>query len=331
MRHMTVTVEQWPLKEPFVISRMIQRHGEVVVVEIEENGLVGRGECERMDVFEEGYPDVLAGIMSVKEAVEGGASRMELYQLLPSGAARNAVDCALFELDAKLAGVSAWQFAGGQQEVQPVTTVFTLSLGSPEKMAADAQANAHRPILKLKLGQKDGDLDRVRAVREAAPNCRLVIDANTGWRFEQLEAYLPILAELGVEMVEQPLSVEEEHRLAEIDPVIPITADESCIDRSSLEALRGRYQAVNVKLDKTGGFTEAQALIREAKAMGFDVMVGCMVGTSLAMAPALLLAQEARWVDIDGPLLLAKDRESGLHYDSDSRVSIVGEPIWGAA
>lgn len=328
MRKMSVRVEKWPLHEPFVISRMEpMQHGEVVVVEIEQDGCVGRGECERMNVFEPDYPyDVLAEVQSAVKAIEEGISRDELRNLLPSAAPRNAIDCALFELEAKLNQQSAWQMAGFTNAPKPVTTVFTLSLNSAEKMAKAAAAQKHRPILKLKLG-REGDLERVRAVREAAPNTRLVIDANTGWSFDQLCDYLPVLAELGVEMVEQPLSFEEEHLLETITPALPITADESCIDRTSLATLKGRYQAVNIKLDKTGGMTEALELLKEAQEMGFEVMIGCMIGTSLAMAPALLLAQQARWVDIDGPLLLSEDRTPALNY----RESVV-EPtqgVWG--
>ncbi|WP_158145845.1 N-acetyl-D-Glu racemase DgcA [Vibrio fluvialis] len=328
MRKMSVRVEQWPLHEPFVISRMAPMlHGEVVVVEIEQDGCVGRGECERMDIFEPDYPfDVLADVQSAVAAVEGGISRDVLRDLLPSGAPRNAIDCALFELEAKLQQQPAWQMAGFDAAPHPVTTVFTLSLDSAENMGRAAAAQKHRPILKLKLG-RSGDIERVRAVRAAAPDTRLVIDANTGWSFAQLCDYLPELAKLGVEMVEQPLAFEEEHLLETITPILPITADESCIDRTSLAALKGRYQAVNIKLDKTGGMTEALALLKEAQAMGFEVMVGCMIGTSLAMAPALLLAQQARWVDIDGPLLLSEDRSPSLHY----RDSVVepSEGVWG--
>lgn len=327
MRKMTINVEQWSLHEPFVISRMApMQHGEVVVVEIVENGQVGRGECERMDVFEIGYPDVLAAVEAHKPLVEAGINRFALREQMPAGAARNAIDCALFELEAKLQHQSAWQLAGLTAPPAALTTAFTLSLDTPEKMAQAAAAQQHRPLLKLKLG-RDGDMERVHAVRQAAPNVRLIIDANTGWRFDQLNDYLPQLAALGVEMIEQPLSMEEEPLLKTITPIIPITADESCIDRSSLKALQGRYQAINIKLDKTGGMTEALALLEEAQAMGFDIMVGCMIGTSLAMAPALLLAQNARWVDIDGPLLLAQDRSPALLYD-DSQVHPV-QGVWG--
>lgn len=315
MRKMNVRVEKWPLNEPFVISRMPPMlHGEVVVVEIEQDGVIGRGECERMDIFEPDYPyDVLAEVEAVIPQIEAGISREDLHTILPSAAPRNAIDCALFELDAKLSQQPAWQMAGLADAPQPVETVFTLSLKSAEQMAKAAEAQRHRPIIKLKLGRV-GDLERVRTVRKAAPNSRLVIDANTGWSFEQLCDYLPKLARLGVEMIEQPVSFQEEHLLETITPEIPLTADESCIDRQSLPALKGRYQAVNIKLDKTGGITEALALLKEARAMGFDIMVGCMIGTSLAMAPALILAQYARWIDIDAPLLLSRDRSPSLSY-----------------
>ncbi|WP_191601389.1 N-acetyl-D-Glu racemase DgcA [Marinomonas algicola] len=327
MRKMNIYVEKWPLHEPFIISRMApQLNGEVVVVEIEQNGLIGRGECERMDVFEPAYPNVVKMIESVKTHIESGLNRLDLRSHLPSGAARNAVDCALFELEAKQASLPAWQLAGFSGPPHPVVTVYTLSLDTAENMAKAAERQKHRPILKLKLGRQ-GDLDKVKAVREAAPDTRLVIDANTGWSFSQLTSYLPELVKLGVEMIEQPLCPEEEHLLEGLHPEIPIVADESCLDCSSLEALKGRYQGVNIKLDKTGGMTEALALLDEAENQGFEIMVGCMLGTSLAMAPALLLSQKARWVDIDGPLLLSKDRQARMHYEG----SLVhpNPSVWG--
>ncbi len=328
MRTLCVQVEKWPLKQPFVISRLAPMlHGEVVVVEIEQDGMIGRGECERADVFELDYPSVTATIEQARLAIEKGATRQQLLTLMPPGYARNAVDCALFDLEVKQAGTTAWQLAGLDRPPEPVTTVFTLSLDTPENMAAMAAEHCQRPLLKLKLG-REGDLERVAAVRAAAPDTRLIIDANTGWSLAQLQDYLPRLAELGVEMVEQPLSPDDDHQLAQIDPVIPLAADESCLDRSSLARLKGLYQVVNIKLDKTGGMTEALALADEARAQGFEIMVGCMIGTSLAMAPALLLAQQARWVDIDGPLLLAQDREGGMRYQG----SVVHPPaaaLWG--
>ena len=328
MRKVTVLTQQWPLHEPFVISRSSpQVNGEVLVVEINEGGFIGRGECERADLLEPGSPDVVAEVNSVLSQVEVGLSRHELLEELPPGNARNAIDCALFELEAKLAGMSACQLAQLPCPPKSVTTVFTLSLDTPENMAKVAKRNQDRPLLKLKLG-RDGDLERVEAVHQAAPNCRLVIDANTGWTLAQLKQYLPRLKQLGVEMVEQPLPVGQDWQLKGLNPELPICADESCIDRTSLDQLEGCYQVVNVKLDKTGGMTEALALIKEAKSRGFEVMVGCMIGTSLAMAPALLLAQEAKWVDIDGPLLLAKDHADGLVYEG-SNVHPPTADFWG--
>jgi L-alanine-DL-glutamate epimerase-like enolase superfamily enzyme len=325
---LTVNVEQWPLRQPFVISRMAPMlHGEVVVVEIEQDGIVGRGECERNDVFEPEYPSVTHAIEEIRSTIEQGVSRQQLLHLMPPGNARNALDCALFDLETKQQGIRGWQLAGLKQPPQPITTVFTLSLDTPEKMAAMASLNKERPLLKLKLG-REGDVERVAAVHAAAPATRLIIDANTGWSLEQLKDYLPKLAALGVEMIEQPLPPGQDHLLDGLDPCIPIAADESCLDRSSLPQLVGRYQVVNIKLDKTGGITEALELLEASKQLGFDIMVGCMIGTSLAMAPALLLAHQARWVDLDGPLLLSRDRAEGLLYDG-STVYPAEPALWG--
>ncbi|MEH6442651.1 MAG: N-acetyl-D-Glu racemase DgcA [Oceanospirillaceae bacterium] len=326
MLKMTVNVERWPLHKPFVISRMEPMlHGEVVMVEIEQGGIVGRGECERTDVFEPEYPSVTNELAKVKNLIEQGVSRAQLLTIMPAGNARNAIDCALFELEAKQQGLSSWQLAE-MATPKPLTTAFTLSLASPLKMAEEAATNNWRPMLKLKLGS-DGDLLRVAAVHHAAPNCRLIIDANTSWSLEQLKEYLPQLAKLGVEMIEQPLPVGQDHLLEGLNPQIPITADESCLDRSSLPQLRGRYQAINIKLDKTGGITEALSLLRAAQDEGFEIMVGCMLGTSLAMAPALLIAQAARWVDLDGPLLLSADRPAALEYKGSTVLPASAE-LW---
>ena len=327
MRRLTLRAEQWPLREPFIISRMVQEHGEVVVVEIEEQGRTGRGECERADQFDPNRPAVLDEIEAVRSRIEGGLDRREFQSLLPSGPARNAVDCALWDLEAKLTGRPAWALAGFDRAPNPVTTVFTISLDTPEKMAADAKAHRDREVLKLKLG-RDGDPERVAAVRESAPKARLSVDANTGWTDAQLTRFLPKLAALGVELIEQPFRPGADSFLARIDHLIPIAADESCLDRASLPALAGLYDTVNIKLDKAGGLTEALALAEEAKARGFGIMVGCNIGTSLAMAPAMLVAQHASFVDLDGPLLLARDREPGLRYER----SLVHPPdpaLWG--
>lgn len=327
MRTLTFKVEKWPLKQPFVISRMAPMlHGEVVVVEITEDGFTGRGECERVDIFEPEYPSVTKAIAEIQLSITQGVTRQQLLNLMPAGNARNAIDCALFELEAKQKGLTTWQLAGYTRAPQPVITVFTLSIDTPEAMAKMATANRNRPLLKLKLG-REGDVERVAAVRAAAPNTRLIIDANTSWSLTQLQQYMPKLVELGVEMIEQPLPPEQDHLLEQVAAIIPIAADESCLDRSSLPQLIGRYQVINIKLDKTGGMTEALALAEEAKSLGFEIMVGCMIGTSLAMAPALLLAQQARWVDIDAPLLLAEDREQAMLYKG-STVYPASPQLW---
>ncbi|MFB9886317.1 N-acetyl-D-Glu racemase DgcA [Balneatrix alpica] len=328
MAEVRIYPEQWPLHEPFIISSLPPMHfGEVVVVEIHEQGLVGRGECEHATLYDSSYPDILAQLQAVQSQLAAGVSREQLYRLLPPGCARNAVDCALWDLEAKRSGKPVWQLAGMTRPPQPVTTVFTLSLHTPEHMAEVAAANRHRPLLKLKLGQ-EGDLQRVAAVRAAAPSCRLVIDANMGWTPAQFEHYQVEMKELGVEMIEQPFPPGQDGILAEIERLIPVTADESCQDRSSLPSLVGRYDLVNIKLDKAGGLTEALALAKEAKALGFELMVGCNVGTSLAMAPALLLAQQARYVDIDGPLLLTEDRPQPMRYEQ-SLAYPANSALWG--
>ncbi len=327
MAIMTVRRERWPLNEPFIISRAVQEEGEVVVVEIEQDGIVGRGECEECDVFFQGRDQVVGDIEAQRAAIEAGIGREELQRLIGRGPARNAIDCALWDLQAKTTATPVWKLAGLAGPLQPVTTVFTISLGSPEKMAADARANAHRPVLKLKLG-RDGDPERVAAVRHAAPDARLSVDANTGWSEAQLFAYLPQLAELGVELVEQPFLPGADDCLKGFTSPIPLAADESCLDRASLPGLVGKYAYVNVKLDKTGGLSEAMNMARAAQALGFGVMVGCNVGTSLAMAPAMVVAQLADFVDLDGPLLLARDRVPGLVYDN-ATVHPPQDALWG--
>ncbi|GMG82817.1 dipeptide epimerase [Paralimibaculum aggregatum] len=325
-RRLTVRAEDWPLREPFVISRMRQDEAAVLAVEIAEGTALGRGEADRS---EEGgdRPLLAAEIERVRGEIEAGAGRARLAELLPPGPARSALDCALWDLEAKLSGRPAAE-AAGVAPMQPVTTVFTIGLGTPEAMGAAARANAARPVLKLKLGRPEGDLERVRAVREGAPAARISVDANTGWTREQLVALLGPLRELGVELVEQPFPVGREAAMEGIERLIPVAADESCTDRASMARLAGRFDYVNIKLDKAGGLTEALALADAAEAAGMGIMVGCNLGTSLAMAPGMLLAQRAAFVDLDGPLLLARDREPGLGYEG----SVIRPPepaLWG--
>ena len=302
--------EAWPIRGSFRISRGAKTEARVVVVEAGDGVHLGRGECVPYARYGESVDSVLAQIESVRAAL---SDRRALQAQLPAGAARNAVDCALWDLEAKSAGKRVWEIAG-EPEPAPQVTAYTLSLGEPAAMAEAARAAADRPLLKLKLGG-DGDVERVAAVRAAAPGARLVVDANEAWRPEQLEPFGRALAELGVELIEQPLPASDDGALAGVARPVPICADESCHDRAGLAALVGRYDCVNLKLDKTGGLTEALALAREAERLGLALMVGCMVGTSLAMAPATLLAGRAAFVDLDGPLLLARDREPPLSYE----------------
>ncbi len=328
-RQLRVGEEQWPLREPFVISSLAPvDHAHVVVVEIEQDGLVGRGECEAADKVDASCDSPLVHIEAARQAIENGVDRARLLELMPPGCGRNAIDCALLELEMKRAGLSVWDVFAGDAPTFEITTVFTISLGTPEKMAASARANAHRPILKLKIGSREGDLERVAAVREAAPRARISVDANTSWTRAQLLDLMPRLAELDVELIEQPFPAGCESWLDRIERVLPIAADESCHDRRSLPALAGRFDYVNIKLDKTGGVTEALLLVEAAKAQGFRIMVGCNVGTSLAMCPALIIARMAAFVDLDGPLLLSRDREPALAYDG-STIRFSRPAPWG--
>jgi L-alanine-DL-glutamate epimerase-like enolase superfamily enzyme len=326
MRSLTARAESWPLTEPFVISRLTQTMAELAVVEITEDGLTGHGESERADAFDAQAPRTLDEIEGARAAIEAGIGREALLEAMPAGAGRSAVDAALWDLDAKRAGRPAWELAGLAPPA-PILTAYTISLGDPEAMAAAAARHAERPLLKLKLGGV-GDLDRVAAVRAAAPAARLIADANEAWDEEILEPYLRGLAEAGVELLEQPLPHGRDAALAEVERPLPVCADEGFTDRASLPALAGRYDCVNIKLDKAGGLTESLALVTAARAAGLGVMVGCMVGTSLSMAPALLVAGRADFVDLDGPLLIAEDRDPGLTYRG-SLIDPAPPELWG--
>jgi L-alanine-DL-glutamate epimerase-like enolase superfamily enzyme len=323
---LTVTAERWPIAGTFTISRGSKTEAEVVVATIAEGGVAGRGECTPYPRYGESVAGVVAQIEALAPAIAGGLDRAALQRALPPGAARNALDCAFWDLEAKRAGRRAWELAG-LAAPRPVTTAYTLSLDTPAAMGAAARRNAHRPLLKLKASGP-GDLERVRAVRENAPAARLIVDANEGWRAADLAALPARLAALGVELIEQPLPAGDDGALAGPRPAVAICADEACHGLASLDALVGKYDAVNIKLDKTGGLTEALAVAAEARRRGLAVMVGCMVATSLAMAPALLVAQQARYVDLDGPLLLARDRSPGLVYDG-SLVHPPAPELWG--
>jgi L-alanine-DL-glutamate epimerase-like enolase superfamily enzyme len=322
--------QSFPIKGGFRIARGAKVSADVVVVEIEENGLIGRGECVPYNRYGETVEGVVATLASVAGALEGGLDRASLQDRLPPGAARNAVDCALWDLDAKCQGRPAWQIAGGRPP-GPLVTAFTLSLDSPEAMAAGAAAEGQRPLFKLKLGAEndaDGDLRRVRAVHAAVPEARLLVDPNEGWTVDTLAALAPHLAGLGVHLIEQPIPAAMDERLRGLALPVPLAADESFHDAGDIDRMRGLYQAVVVKLDKTGGLTEGLRTRDRAAAAGLAIMVSCMVSTSLSMAPAHLLAQGAAYVDLDGPLLLTEDRPCGLTYQG----SLVFPPrpqLWG--
>ncbi|WP_372785072.1 N-acetyl-D-Glu racemase DgcA [Phenylobacterium sp.] len=326
MAGLSARVERWPLAAAFVISRGAKTEAEVVVAEIIQDGHRGRGEAVPYAHYGETASGVLSEIEDVRPRIEAGIARGALQGLLPPGAARNALDCALWDLEAKQAGVRAWTLAG-RTRLDPVKTCFTISLGAPEEMAEAARANARRPMLKLKIGGPD-DLAAVAAVHAAAPRARLIVDANEALSFDDLRRLAPDLARLDVKLLEQPLPAAEDEVLEGYESPIALCADESLHTRGELAACARRYGLVNIKLDKTGGLTEALALAAEARAMGLGLMIGCMVATSLAMAPALILAQGAEFVDLDGPLLLVRDREPGLAI-TGSLIEPPPAALWG--
>jgi L-Ala-D/L-Glu epimerase len=323
---LSARIERWAIAGSFTISRGAKTEAVTVVAEVGRGGLTGRGECVPYPRYGETPEATLAALQSMREPLLRGLDRQALQAAMPPGAARNALDCALLDLEAKTSGRRVWDLLGCPAP-EPCITAYTISLGSPEAMAAATLKAAHRPLLKIKLGG-DGDGRRIAAVRQAAAKSELIVDANEAWTPDNLEQNLADCAAAGVTLVEQPLPAGQDEALKRVRRPLPVCADESVHDRASLVGLRERYDAVNIKLDKTGGLTEALVMADAAHAMGFQIMVGCMVATSLAMAPAMLLAQRARFVDLDGPLLLARDREGGLRYDG----SLVYPPeaaLWG--
>ena len=321
-----VRIEKWPIAGSFTISRGAKTQAVTVVAEVSRGGHCGRGECVPYPRYGETPEATLAALEAMQEPLSRGLDRQALQAAMPPGAARNALDCALWDLEAKTAGQRVWNLLG-RPAPRACITAYTISLASPEAMAAATARAAHRPLLKIKLGG-DGDDARIAAVRQSAPESELIVDANEAWTPGNLERNLAACAQAGVTLVEQPLAAGQDEALARIKRPLAVCADESVHDRASLDRLRERYDAVNIKLDKTGGLTEALAMADAAQALGFDIMIGCMVATSLAMAPAMLLSQQARFVDLDGPLLLARDRDGGLRYDG----SLVYPPesaLWG--
>jgi L-alanine-DL-glutamate epimerase-like enolase superfamily enzyme len=323
---LTVRTEQWPIAGSFTISRGAKTEAVVIVAELSDGRHRGRGECVPYARYGETVMSVAAALQSVAADLAKGLDRIALQSAMPAGAARNALDCAFWDLEAKRSGKPAFELAG-LAVPKPLVTAYTLSIGEPQTMADAARAASTRPLLKVKLGAP-GDPERIAAVRGAAPQSELIVDANEGWNAGNIAENLDACTKAGVTLIEQPLPSDNDGALASVRRSIAICADESVHDRATLPALAGRYDAINIKLDKTGGLTEALAMAAEAERLGLAIMTGCMVATSLAMAPATLVAQRARIVDLDGPLLLAKDRTDGLRYDG----SLVHPPtsgLWG--
>ena len=325
-QRLSVNRRSWPLAQVFSISRGSKTTADVVVAELHDGDSHGRGECVPYPRYGESVESVFAALEAMKGAVFSGLNRDTLQQAMPPGAARNALDAAFWDIEAKRAYCSVAELAG-LASPRPLVTAYTLSLDTPERMGEAAAAQRARPLLKLKL-TGDGDLDRVAAVRRNAPQARLIVDANEGWSERQFAELAPKLAEFGVELIEQPLPAGADDVLADLPHPIPVCADESCHTAADLDHLAGKYDAINIKLDKTGGLTAALELAKAGRERGFTIMVGCMIGTSLAMAPAMLVAQQASIVDLDAPLLLAADRNRGLRYEG----SLVYPPeaeLWG--
>ena len=333
-RKLKVYSENW-LEEPFAISRGYNDNFDVVVVEIEERGFKGWGECTPTKHYDETIFQTKSQINKIRSRIENGISRIELQSIMPKGAARNALDSALWDLEAKKAGKRIWELSKVLEHLQNghlskpkiVTSVYTLGLDTPKKMGEIAKKHAKRPILKIKL-TGDGDLERLFSVRENAPDSRLIIDANEGWEQKHYTCFIPEFLKLGVEMIEQPFPAHKDNLLKKLEHPIPICADESCHDRSDLSRLEGLYEFINIKLDKTGGLTEAINLQREAKSKGFKTMIGCMSSTSLGIAPAFLIAQNANIVDLDAPLYLFNDRPYPIKFEL-SQIFPPSKNLWG--
>jgi len=325
-QRLTVTRRTWPLARPLMTAHGAETTVDIVVAEISDVESRGRGEGVPLPRYGESIDSVIAEIESMKGAVLSGLNRDTLQHALPPGAARNALDCAFWDIDAKRAYCSVAELAG-LGAVPPLMTAFTVAFDTPDNMAEQAAANRTRPLLKLEL-RGDGDVERVRAVRQAAPAARLIVDANESWNESQLSEYMPMLIDLRVALIEQPLPADADDALARLERPIPLCADESCRTLADLDRLDGKYAAINIKLDKAGGLTEALALAAEAKRRGLRIMVGGVISTSLGITPALLVAQQAEIVDLDGPLRLALDRAAGLRYDA-STIHPPDPKFWG--
>ena len=323
----TVTVQPkiWNLHKPFKISRGVQYDAEVIWCEIADGDHAGRGEAAGVTYGAETIASITTEVENIAGQIAGGITREALQELMPPGGARNAVDCALWDLEAKQSGKTVWEMIGWQPK--PVTTVYTVGMDDLDKIQSDAAAHSDCPILKVKVGIGD-PIEQITAIRNGAPNSSIVIDANQGWTVADLDRYSEGLKALGVTMIEQPMLVADDEALRGYDSLLPLCADESCSTSADLERLSGLYSMVNIKLDKTGGLTEALALLIQAEDMGFDLMVGNMLGSSLGMAPAFVIAQRCKVVDIDGPLLQKEDCDHAMHYEHGT-VAVFDPKLWG--
>lgn len=321
-----IQAESFQLAEVFTISRGSRTQTDVITVRLRRSGHIGRGESLPYARYGESQESVTEQIEVIRPDLINDPDLVDLQSLLPAGAARNAVDCALWDLNAKEQGAAVWQLAD-LEVPRAVTTAYTLSLADPQIMQEKARLNAHRPLLKIKLGGEN-DLDRLRAVRRGAPVTDIIVDANEGWDIATYETLVPELKLLGVKMIEQPFPVASDAVLSTMQREIPVCADESCHDTASLTGLKGKYDVVNIKLDKTGGFSEALKLRSAAAAQGLNLMVGCMMSSSLAIAPAVLIAQGVETVDLDAPLLLAEDRDNALKF-TGSNLEPPTSALWG--
>ena len=324
-RSVMVAQQQWPLHKPFKISRDEHTHSETVLCTIVDGEHSGRGEAAGVSYDGETTDSIQQQVESVAGEIGEGISRDELQLLLPAGGARNAIDCALWDLEAKQTGKSIWELIGWQPTT--VTTVYTVGIDDPENMQNDAAAHAEYPFLKVKVGLGD-PVEQIAAINAGAPNSAIIIDANQAWTVADLERYAATLKSMGVEMIEQPLDRDADADLRNYDAPLPLCADESCATSADLERLHGLYSMVNIKLDKTGGLTEALKLVEQALSMGFELMVGNMLGSSLAMAPSFVIAQKCRYVDIDGPLLQSEDCDHAMHYEHGV-VQVFTPQLWG--
>ncbi|KQN91985.1 mandelate racemase [Sphingomonas sp. Leaf67] len=328
LRHLDVAHDRFGLSTPFRISRGVKTAADVVTVTIAQGEAIGRGEAVPYARYGETIDDTLAAIRTIGSHIAAGATRADLAALLPAGAARNAVDCALWDLEARLAGTSVATLAG-IAEPAALPSAITIGLDHPDAMARAAAKVAHVPLLKIKVDRSD-PAAQIAAVRAAAPDPRLIVDPNESWTLDTLEALKPRLAEWRIDLLEQPLPAGEDGALAGFDSPVPVCADEALHTAADLDALAGRYAVVNIKLDKTGGLTEALALANAARAKGFGLMVGCMVCSSLGIAPAMLLGAQAAFVDLDGPLWLSEDRTGGV-IDRYGMLSPPAPGFWGNA